>query len=361
MMRKIKIKTVLIHLVFWACMLLALNTVFHLRLHHVVQGHDMEPMVYSYDIVVYRSLLYGVSFKIILFYVNTFYLLRNYSSSKNAVKYVFQFLLLVGICYGLDFALRYYKNQPFRNINDQDVVDYVTRMNMVFYALVIGLSFIYFFFNEWLRNEKIKNNLIREQLSNELNLLKFQINPHFLFNTLNNLFSIAQEHGDVELKSGIFNLSGIMRYILYDSNSSITKLQKEIDYVEDFIDIHKLKYTPEDDINIGFAIQGEPNNKCIAPMLLIPFVENAFKHGVSLKKRSIIDIKLTVRENDLFFSVVNTNHSYINKSPDTGSGIGLNNVQKRLDLLYGNNYFLKINSTDMFYSVELTLPVNLPL
>jgi two-component system, LytTR family, sensor kinase len=348
---------ILLHFGAWALFFLALNAVFHLRL--IASGEDSHGQWtnYSLDIQVYKSLAYGGIFKIIFFYVNSLVLLKRFSKSHNVGKYIMQLLLLLVCCLGTEYAVRYYFNHTVDNEKYKYAVQYLTKMNIVFYTLILGFSFINFFWRQWAISEKIKHSLIEEQLSNELNLLKFQINPHFLFNTLNNLFSIAQDHNDVELTNGIYTLAGLMRYIIYESNARQVKLQKEIDYIEDYMDIYKLKFEKEDNIQVSLKIEGEPGNKFISPMLLIPFVENAFKHGINIKKDSSINIFMKISDQKLFFCVCNTNHSYINKSEDNNSGIGLPNVKKRLELLFGSAYTLEIDPSDPYYITNLTLPL----
>ncbi len=161
----------------------------------------------------------------------------------------------------------------------------------------MGVSIAYFFLKEWARNELVRNQMQAYQLSTEIKFLKSQINPHFLFNTLNNLFSMAQSKGNDELADGISKLSGMMRYMIYDSNAESVPLNKEIAYLEDCITLNKLRYADEE-AKVTFSYPGQVQNIFIAPMLFIPFVENAFKHGVSINQPSEIDIAI-VADNQL--------------------------------------------------------------
>src|SRR6185503_1681425 len=173
-------------------------------------------------------------------------------------------------------------------------------MFLVFLAAA-GLSVAYFFLKEWGRNELARNQLEAYQLSTEIKFLKSQINPHFLFNTLNNLFSMAQAKGNDDLADGISKLSGMMRYMIYDSNAESVPLGKEIEYLEDCITLNKLRYA-DGEVKVTFDYPAKPGSVTIAPMLFIPFVENAFKHGVAIGQTSTIDIAIVASNQQLIFT-----------------------------------------------------------
>ncbi|WP_340114205.1 sensor histidine kinase [Maribellus mangrovi] len=201
--------------------------------------------------------------------------------------------------------------------------------------------------------EVIKRKLTEENLKLELNFLKSQISPHFLFNSLNNLYSIAIKNDDEETASGLSKLSTMMRFMLDTSDKTIVKLNEEIEYLKSYIEMQKLRFLESDDINISFNTIGNTNIFNLPPFLLINFIENAFKHGIDYKKPSKIDIMLAVDKNKLLFKVENTIHQ-IKKNEDN-SKLGLDNVKKRLDLIYGTDYSLSINPTSEKHLVELTI------
>ncbi|MBU0474079.1 MAG: histidine kinase [Bacteroidetes bacterium] len=194
-----------------------------------------------------------------------------------------------------------------------------------------------------------------KQYQAELDLLRFQINPHFFFNTLNNLFSMARKQKDESTSKGIAKLSHIMRYIIYDCNVDKIELEKEIDMINNFIELQKLRFSDEDDIKINFGIVGELQNQEIAPMLLVPFVENAFKHGISLKNMSPINIKLKIETETLIFSVRNNVNKLRYNRENEHSGIGLQNVKRRLELLYPNKHELLIENIDDKFDINLKI------
>lgn len=201
--------------------------------------------------------------------------------------------------------------------------------------------------------ELVKRKLTEENLKLELNFLKSQISPHFLFNSLNNLYSIAIKNDDKETASGLSKLSTMMRFMLDKSEKTTVKLSEEIEYLKSYIEMQKLRFLETDDINISFNVIGTTNQFKLQPFLLINFIENAFKHGIDYKKPSKIDIELTMNNSKLLFKVENTVHPI--KKTGTGSKLGIENVKKRLNLIYGTDYSLNIKPDNKKYIVELTI------
>jgi hypothetical protein len=222
------------------------------------------------------------------------------------------------------------------------------------FIIVFGLSVAYFFLQEWGKAEKFRSQLEAVQLDTEIKFLKSQVNPHFLFNTLNNLFSMAQGKGNDELADGISKLSGMMRYMIYDSNAERVPLADEIAYIKNCIALNKLRYADEE-AEVTFDYPDQIQNIFIAPMLFIPFIENAFKHGVVINQPSQIDIAITVSDRELLFSCENKNYSFVKKMDDQTSGIGLENVKRRLELVYPGKYELLIKNDTDKYAVKLKI------
>jgi two-component system LytT family sensor kinase len=223
------------------------------------------------------------------------------------------------------------------------------------FIIIFGLSLAYFFLKEWARVEKMRSELAAVQLDTEVKFLKSQVNPHFLFNTLNNLFSMAQKKGDDSLADGISKLSGMMRYMIYESNEEYVPLKKEIEYLEDCIVLNKLRYADNEAL-VKFDFPIDTSGVNIAPMLFIPFVENAFKHGVVIGKSSEIDISIAVANKQLIFSCTNIIYG-VKKMEQEKGGIGLENVKRRLDLLYPGKYKLFTKTDDNKYIVSLGITI----
>jgi LytS/YehU family sensor histidine kinase len=171
--------------------------------------------------------------------------------------------------------------------------------------------------------------------------LKSKINPHFLFNVLNSFYAKSLEYNVPELADGIAKLAELMRYMVYETNEDKIALDKEIKHLKNFIQIYQLRMAEDDEVYINFEIKGATENINISPMLLIPFVENAIKYGIDLKTKSVIDISLEVAQNKLSFKVTNTLHQGIYGLADAPSGFGLDNLKKRLAILYPNSYTLE--------------------
>jgi hypothetical protein len=225
------------------------------------------------------------------------------------------------------------------------------------FLVIQGIAIGYFFLKEWAKSELIQTRLQANQLSTEVKFLKSQINPHFLFNTLNNLFSMAQGKGNDELADGISKLSGMMRYMLYDSNEERVPLSKEITYLEECITLNKLRYADEE-VTVIFDHSGQTADVGIAPMLFIPFVENAFKHGVAIGQTAAIQMGIAVSGEKLNFSCVNTDYSSIKKMEMEISGIGLENVKRRLELVYPGKHQLTINKEKGKFMVNLEIDLS---
>jgi hypothetical protein len=225
---------------------------------------------------------------------------------------------------------------------------------LLVFLVVAGLSIAYFFLKEWARNELVRNQLAAYQLNTEIKFLKSQINPHFLFNTLNNLFSMAQEKGNDDLADGISKLSGMMRYMIYDSNAESVPLSKEITYLEECITLNKLRYA-DDEVLVTLDYPAQTGNASVAPMLFVPFVENAFKHGVAIGQTSAIAIDMALSNQRLIFACENTDYSATRKMTDEKSGIGLENVKRRLDLLYPGRHKLQISEEGGKFIVKLVI------
>lgn len=214
-----------------------------------------------------------------------------------------------------------------------------------------GLKIIH----EWRKNEQQKKEMENEKLSSELIFLKSQVNPHFLFNTLNNIYSLANSKSD-DAPIAIAKLSQLMRYMLYESNVNLVHLTREIDYLKSYIDLQKLRF--REDMRITFSIEGEVEDKMIEPMLLIPFVENAFKHGQGLNNNPCIYIHLRCQQQNLYFTVTNSFEKNVSEHIEKNSGIGLQNIIRRLNLLYPDSHELAIHTLKNIFKAELTLKLN---
>ncbi|MBL7826704.1 MAG: histidine kinase [Saprospiraceae bacterium] len=198
---------------------------------------------------------------------------------------------------------------------------------------------------------EFEQELIREKLQSELSFLRAQTNPHFLFNTLNNLYVLARKKSD-KTPDAIMMLSKIMRFVLYDCRAPRIAVAEEIKVIHDYIELEKLRYNKR--LTVEYQEDMDNPHAAIAPLLLLPFVENSFKHGASGTTGDvIISIETSLKNNRLTFSVKNTLDP--DAMPNGAGGIGLRNVQRQLDLLYGEHYELKTGREGDYYVAELKL------
>ena len=240
--------------------------------------------------------------------------------------------------------LRFPMRPPFREMH---MFNYgFTSLFLVFFSL--GLKVL----ERHSRIEKMQKELEREKLNSELAFLKNQISPHFFFNTLNNIYSLISINAEDSQKA-ILKLSKLMRYLLYESEQGDTKLDKEIDFMNNYIDLMKLRMSSKISLSVEFP--EEFKNISIPPLLFIPFIENAFKHGISFRENSFIRILMTCEEGIIIFRCVNSLAIGGNGSAFDSSGIGLINVKKRLELLYPGMHELIIKQTESTFEVLLNI------
>jgi two-component sensor histidine kinase len=206
--------------------------------------------------------------------------------------------------------------------------------------------------NEWFKTEKQKKEMENEKLHAELAFLKSQVNPHFLFNILNNICSLARKKSD-DTENAVIKLSQIMRYMLSESQDEKVNLEKEVEYLKNYIELQQLRVSGK--VKINFSVEGSPGILLIEPMLLIPFVENAFKHGISYAEDSEIGIFLKISENELDFRTENSIFRNGNEIVASDSGTGLKNVLRRLELLYPGKHEILITDNGKRYIVELKI------
>lgn len=198
------------------------------------------------------------------------------------------------------------------------------------------------------QSERKLREIEKARFTAELGLLKAQINPHFFFNTLNSLYSLTLE-GSRHSPDVVLRLSELMRYMLYDASASKVLLKEEIKHLKNYIDIEQMRFA--DRLDLSFQYSGDIANKQIAPLILLPFIENAFKHGIE-DASGWITIDLKVTGSRLFLKVEN---SYVEKFIARGTGLGLNNVSRRLELLYPGNHDLRIEKGNTSYIVDLKM------
>tara|TARA_R110001606_G_scaffold79754_2_gene184041 strand:- start:14 stop:817 length:804 start_codon:yes stop_codon:yes gene_type:complete len=226
-------------------------------------------------------------------------------------------------------------------------------VQMLSYAAPLLFSIAIKTTKRWVKTEAEKKEADNFKLQTELQHLRYQLQPHFFFNSLNNIYSLVDISPD-KAKSTIHSLGKLMRYLLYESSTELVPLSKEIEFMRKYIDLMNLRLTDKTTVESSFPIS-EPQTK-IAPLLFISLIENAFKHGVSASKESVISIDMITNENVVIFKIENYNFpKQINDK--SGSGIGLPNLKKRLELLYPGKHLFQQEIKNGIYSVYLKIEI----
>ncbi len=222
-----------------------------------------------------------------------------------------------------------------------------------FFLYTTGTGMAVFFLRRNIRIQRENSEKEKLQRELELNYLKEQVNPHFLFNSLNSIYALSRQQSS-ETPEVVMQLSELMRYQLESAKKDFVSLKEELEFIENYLLLEEKRLSKR--CTIEFQIEGELSNYKIAPMLLIPFVENAIKHGAqATNEQSTIEVNASVKNTKLHVHVVNSKHNTVAKS--TRKGMGLENVKRRLNLLYRNAHVLEINDMEKEYHVNLTIDI----
>jgi two-component system, LytTR family, sensor kinase len=276
-----------------------------------------------------------------------FYLFYGYFAprlllQKTYRKYILPALFILVVPFGLVALLSTF-------IFTVDLGFYSTLSLTYVFTLFFSISgFFFFLLEHWLRTEK----LAKQNLQSELALLKNQVNPHFLFNTLNNIDSLIKSNTD-KASTTLVKLSEILRYMIYDTNAAKVKLSMEISHIESYLELQKLQFVNKELVSL--VVQGNPDKIQIAPMLFIPFVENAIKHCTDKSSLNAVRFTFTIKEEQVLFEAVNAfdRKQIINK--DDAGGVGLNNVRRRLEIIYPGLHTLNIREENSTFIVTLSV------
>jgi two-component system, LytTR family, sensor kinase len=229
----------------------------------------------------------------------------------------------------------------------------VEPFNMAIFFMVFTVGTCVAVIQRWLKTEEHRKETESEKLNTELSFLKSQINPHFFFNTLNNIYSLAIVKSE-KTAPAVMKLSSIMRYILTETNNDFVPLQNEVDFTKNYIELQQVRLTEKTTVN--FDVIGNVENKNIAPLLFIPFVENAFKYGISTKSISEINIHIESLDNKIIFTSSNSIVKSENNMMEN-TGIGINNVKRRLELMYSDKHVLTNTIKDNIYLVHFEISI----
>lgn len=331
---------VLTHAAFWA---IALSLPYLLDTHHGMEHHRNSAIDQGFF---YLNLFTNILW-IGPFYVNAYLLTPRLFNHRRYLEHAGYLILLFGVMLACHFVLfRIFVDMPRFNIKG------ATGFLLPAFLITIAVSTTFRVVTDRFEADKLTKDRQEENLKTELSFLRSQISPHFIFNILNNLVALEQMKSP-ELGPTILKLSSLMQYMLYETDEERVPLNKEVEYLQSYIDLQKQRFGNK--VPVTVDLQPVDGFLEIEPMLLIPFVENAFKHGVGLIDHPSIDIELVVRDNSLYFKVRNRYNVSSMEVKDKTSGIGLGNVRRRLKLLYGSQQHLEIIRESGWFIVSLQL------
>ncbi|MEA3426542.1 MAG: sensor histidine kinase [Bacteroidota bacterium] len=355
-----KIVTLIAHSAAWLCFFTLPYLVFFPRLRDFSMSNHQLAAIICNNV-----------FLVLFYYLNTLLLIPRFLVKEKWFLYILSIIvcLIVFLYAPKQIALLIAEPEPF-NPNNREFIrnpafkgkprftGYMRRQrpvadpyNTVLFLLIFTVGTCISVIQRWLQTEQNRKETENEKLNTELSFLKSQVNPHFFFNTLNNIYSLAVVRSE-KTAPAVMKLSSIMRYILTETQRDLVPLQNEVDFTNNFIDLQKVRLT--DKVTLDFSTEGSVDNLLVAPLLFIPFVENAFKYGVSTKEASTISIKIRTEGNTIHFSAVN----YIVPSENNlteNTGIGINNVKRRLELMYPGKHKLSSFEKDNYYHVYLEI------
>ncbi|OAD40813.1 sensor histidine kinase [Polaribacter atrinae] len=299
-------------------------------------------------------------FSAIIFYLNYFVLIDRFLFPKKMLYFIIINAVAI-VCFL--YLKEYIEDNFFKDIIKKSVLGAErVRPPFIIAVYIQILSYLApLFFSialkstkRWIKTEAERKEAANFKLKSELQHLRYQLQPHFFFNSLNNIYALVDISPD-QAKKSIHSLSKLMRYMLYETNEESISLLKEIDFMKKYIDLMKLRVSDKTVVNYSFP--SEETGIKIAPLLFISLIENAFKHGVSASKPSTINIKMTCNTKTVLFVIENDN--FPKKTEDkSGSGIGLPNIEKRLELLYPNNNRFKTAVNNNRFVAELEIETN---
>ena len=332
---------VLLHIAFWTVLF---------SLPYLLNTSDAEKKPVHHEVISPRS---GFYFGILMdfswigfFYLNALALIPGLVYKKKYLEYSALQLLALGF---LLVEVTLLMNLFFGN---SDFTLRLLLFNFFIYLFMFALSSAYQLIHDKVKNDKLASEKENENLKTELFFLRSQVSPHFMFNVLNNMVALARKRSD-QLEPSLHKLSSLMRYMLYEADEEKAPLEKEVEYLQSYIDLQQQRFGNK--VAIHFVTELEDKPYAIEPMLLIPFVENAFKHGTGMIEEALIEIGLKAKNDILQFSVRNKYDPESEEVKDKTSGIGLANVKRRLNLLYGSDHSLLITDKDGWFVISLQL------
>jgi len=300
---------------------------------------------------------------LVVFIVNVYYLVPQLLFKKKYLAYFSAILTAILLVTGIGILMNVNgpHNEIIRqgfdhgpSINAHKPLFAVVVDNVILILLIVGAGTASKLVTKWLSEEKLRKDIEKEQLITSLALLRHQVSPHFFMNTLNNIHALIDINTE-DAKDSIIRMSTLMRYLLYDSAQANIKLRKEIEFINSFVALMKLRFS--DKVDITVVVPEQIPEVQIPPMLFISFLENAFKHGISYQAKSFVYFEIGLIGKTLRCVIRNSKHQQEASPYGEYSGIGLENIKKSLALLYEENYQLTITDGAHDFEVDLSIPI----
>ncbi len=333
------------HLLFWAVTSWAVTQVFSIQVHQleIINGEEHE--VILRDPAIANTLLIGQLLRAAVCYL-ALYLLLSWSRSERSRKLLFVALpviLLIGILLERELISAI----PFAPLP----LELSAGLHFFFLTIAIAYGLVLI----WQRTEARNKELVLAKRTAELETLRAQLHPHFLFNTLNNFMSLAQQRRNEELSEGLERLARTLRHLLHAADQGRIGLDEELAMLQDVIDLYLVRYAENDLLDIAFRVEGDAASHRIEPGLLVPFIENAFKHGVRADGRSQVSVHVDATRPDTTHIRIENTLQADERSPLQPSGLGLRNVRERLNAAYPGCHVYSAGVKDEHFVVELIL------
>jgi len=292
-----------------------------------------------------------ITFTAVIFYTNYSLLVPYFLLKKKILPYLFCVVILLLISYLIIFNVFGFEFYDSRNLLDKRPSKFI--INIFFNSVIIIIGTIIRLYEQWIENDRINKEIELKKNKTELESLKNQLNPHFLFNSLNSIYSLSTKKSN-DTPEAVIMLSELMRYMLYKANDKKVLLKDELQYIENYIKLQHIRIAKNKNVKIN--IKGVISTQKISPLLFISYIENAFKYGTDFNGNTEIEIDISVKDNELQFKCVNI---IGNRSKDEeSSGIGMQNTKNRLKLLYPDKHWLTTIENDNKFMVDLKLKID---
>jgi sensor histidine kinase YesM len=343
MMGKMYRNRLILHSLFWIIS-------FYILLHHFSISSEITPVDYIFTALFHLSIVVSV-------YINLYFLIPNFLNRQRYPIYVFSLIVLFLVFYGLHaLTFEILSDIFFPGYYLITFYDYIELLK--YFVIYTGLTTLFILSKYWFELLDSKKKLAeaeKEKIQHELKSLKAQVNPHFLFNSLNTIYSLALKKSDKSAEV-ILKLADVLRYMIYESNAEKVELQKELDFIKKYIDLQKLRTNAANAVK--YTETGAVDTQMVAPLIFIVFIENAFKHGLKGDtKNQFLNIRFDISVREIVLLIENNRGKSGELEQEGYKGLGLENVKRRLELMYPRRHYLAISENHDKFMIRLVLQI----